>query len=99
MEIVKFRIADGVSEAQFRDALDGMATFIGNLKGFINRRTVIGEDGDCYDLVQWETMAAAKAAQEAFSPETYPELGTFMACLDMSDGSMNHGRIIHSSAR
>lgn len=76
LEIARFRLADGVTEAQFIEASDGMNEFLRAQAGFIRRR-MVQEETLFTDMVEWESKSHAEAAFQAFftHPKTVPVIG------------------------
>ncbi|MFN7544109.1 MAG: antibiotic biosynthesis monooxygenase family protein [Acidobacteriota bacterium] len=69
IEIVKFRLKDGVSEEHFLQAAREATNFMTSTPGFIRRRLSCGEDGTWYEHVEWASMTNAKAAAEAIGKD------------------------------
>jgi hypothetical protein len=91
LEIVTFRLNDGVSDADFIAA--GAATLepSSKLPGFISRQLVSTSEGVWTDLVAWETMDHAKAAMEAFG--SIPEANVYISLINMESLSLTHATV------
>jgi len=98
LEIAKFRLNPGITQEAFVEAVKGTEPIIGAFPGFLSRRIVFAEDGEVYDLVEWESLALAQEAAKHFSGDTHPELVPFMQCLDMAEGFMKHSSIVYSTS-
>ncbi len=88
IETVSFKLASGVSESAFRAEIPASTTFIKARAGFKARRLSKGKDGRWLDHIEWDTLAAAQAASEAFMQE--PSLMGFAQCIDMESAEMRH---------
>jgi heme-degrading monooxygenase HmoA len=65
VEIVIFRLLEGVSENEFLAASNIMMKELGSLDGFIDRELLKKDDGSWMDLLHWENMDAATKAVKA----------------------------------
>jgi hypothetical protein len=90
LELVVYKLDEGVSREQFLATNDATSVWIGNQPGFISRELVYDADGDRWvDVIWWETMEDARAAadlsltSEACSP--------MFALIDMESALMLHG--------
>lgn len=90
IEIVRYRIKPGTTEAQAVTAWEKSQSFAKAQPGFLARRVAVTEDGNWIDEVEWKSLEDANAAAKAFNPETYPELMDLMAVLDETSMTMTH---------
>jgi putative hemolysin len=65
IEIVQFRLSDGVTRKDFIDAAANTMSELCATDGFIGRILSKGEDGSWTDHVKWTTAAAAQSAMVA----------------------------------
>ena len=65
VEIVQFRLADGVDRDQFIVAAANTMPTLCTMDGFIGRILSEGEDGSWTDHVRWTDVEAAQAAMAA----------------------------------
>jgi aspartate/tyrosine/aromatic aminotransferase len=94
IELVTFKLKEGVTEEHFLTASDEVNTGALSLqKGFINRKLVKNED-IWVDIVLWETMDDAMNAAKAIvqSPISIP----FGECIEQSTCQMQHLTVIKS---
>ncbi|GAB5433382.1 MAG: hypothetical protein EpisKO_27520 [Epibacterium sp.] len=66
VEVVTFKLNPGVSDADYVAASQKTESFIGAMRGFIDRRLSKGEDGTWMDYVVWADMTAAQDASVQF---------------------------------
>ena len=65
LELVVYRLQEGVSREDFLGTNGAVNTWIGNQPGFISRDLVHDSDGDRWvDVIWWETLEQAHAASE-----------------------------------
>lgn len=88
IELVQFRLRDGVDEGTFLAAVADTQVAISRLPGFLSRELLKGDDGLWVDLVHWCSAAEAHAAAEAFS--TMPEVSAFASMIDETAMTMLH---------
>lgn len=67
IEIVQFRLANGVDRDQFIAAAENTMPTLCTMDGFIGRILSEGEDGSWTDHVRWTDAEAAQAAMSASS--------------------------------
>jgi len=91
IEIVTFKLAKGISEAEFLATLPAVNAFITACDGFIARRLSKDDDGLWTDHLEWTDMAAAKAASDQFPQQQ--GLGPFMTAMDMQSVKMSHNHL------
>ena len=92
LELVVFKLGDGVSREQFLGTVDGVSRWIGRQPGFISRELAYDEEGDRWlDVVWWQSMAEARAAAElAMHSESCAPM---FALIDMESTLMLHGAL------
>lgn len=95
LELVTFRIHDGVGERQFDEAVRSVGNFLAEQPGFLSRQVLtVDTDGSRVDLVWWKDLADALAAAESI--RTDPRAAAFMACLDPDSVRVSHARLTHA---
>jgi hypothetical protein len=90
LELVVFKLNDGVSREQFLGTNDVVSTWISKQPGFISRELSYDADGNRWiDVIWWESMENAGAAAElALSSESCAPM---FALIDMESTLMLHG--------
>ena len=88
IEIVTFKLADGISPEAFVAASGAVTAFARSQAGFVSRRLSMAEDGTWMDHVHWSSMEAAQAAQTAFPAQE--SLAPFMAMINPEGMTMTH---------
>ena len=91
-EIVRFRLADGVSDAAFLDATRAMQPIVASATGSLSRSLSKNEDGSWTDYVVWKDLARAQAAAETIFAE--PATKPFMDAIDGASVDMRHEPIL-----
>lgn len=82
VEIVTFRLKDGVSRQDFIDETISMErNFLGKLKGFTDRDTGISDEGEVVVVLHWESAEDAQASINKFVDA--PQTKAFTAMIDM----------------
>lgn len=92
LEIVTFRLRSGVSVEEFTAAGEATMPPVRQLPGFVDRRLVLAESGGFTDIVEWESMEAARGAMHAFGE--IPEANVFAKMIDMDTLDLTHQRIV-----
>ena len=93
MEIVTFRLNDGVDAEAFRQAARGIDRLLRD-RGTASARTlVVDEDGLWTDIVEWCSMEEAKQAAEELVKE--PEFAPLGAMIDGTSVQMRHAPVQH----
>ena len=88
IEIVQFRLAEGVSDADFKAAAASTMPFLCGTDGFIRRTLSRGDDGLWIDHVEWADVNIAQAAAAAaMENET---MLPFMMAIDPASISLNY---------
>jgi len=93
IETVRFRLHEGVSRDDFQRAVDESTTYLETCSGFVNRITGFNEDGECFDLVLWETAEDGLRVWEVF--DTAPENRSFVAAIAGTTVDMKHFDLVH----
>jgi hypothetical protein len=90
LELVVFRLNEGVSREQFLATNDAASTWIAHQPGFISHELLHDADGDLWiELAWWETMETAHAAaQKAMTSDSCSPM---FALIDMESTLMAHG--------
>lgn len=94
VEVVSFKLNDGVSETDFLKTIPPTSKFIMSLDGFISRRLSCDDSGTWLEHVEWENMDKAKAASDAFMKEE--GLMPMMQAIDEKSIKMAHNRLMVS---
>jgi hypothetical protein len=65
LELVVFKLNEGVSREQFLGTNDAVSSWIGKQPGFLSRDLSYDAEGDRWvDVLWWESMEEARAAAE-----------------------------------
>ncbi len=91
IEVVEFKLNDGVDAETFIKAANDTVEFVESLDGFIKRSLSQGEDGIWMDIVEWRDMASAKSAAEKF-PQA-EEAKALCSMIKMQTAKMQHLKI------
>lgn len=91
LEIVTFRLKEGSDVEVFLEAAKATFPFAAGLSGFGNRRLTVDDEGLWTDVVEWDSLANAKSAAEAFMEA--PVVGPFVQMIDLSTATMRHANI------
>lgn len=94
IEVVSFKLADGVSDADFLKTVPASNVFLQSREGFIARRLSKAEDGTWLEHIEWETLQAAKTASDAFMQEE--SLKPMMQTIDGANATMGHNTLMIS---
>jgi hypothetical protein len=87
IEIVTFRLKDGVTQEAFvKETIEMETSFLGKLKGFIDRDTGVSNNGDWVVVLHWESAEDAEASMEKFVDA--PGAQSFTALIDMDTFEM-----------
>ncbi len=98
LELVVFKLKEGVSREEFLRTVDPVSRWISRRPGFVSRELVHDAEGDRWvDVVWWKTLDDAKTAAEAAmsSESCAPMFGT----IDMESTLMLHGESAIPPAR
>ncbi len=96
MEIVSFRLNDGVDAEEFRKAAEAIDTLLQGRGTATARTLVVDDDGLWTDIVEWSTMEEAKSAAEELVKD--PLFGPFGAMIDGASVQMRHAPVQHQMA-
>lgn len=88
IELVVFRLRDGVDEQAFLRAADALMPDLEALGGYISRRLLKAEDGHWVDILSWTSLDAAKRAAEAIL--AVPSCAPFLGMIDETDVTFLH---------
>jgi heme-degrading monooxygenase HmoA len=88
LEMVLFRLKDGVLEQDFVAAAKAVDGDVRQCKGFIGRQLYQNPDGHWVDLVQWQSQEDAEAAMQ--SVPQLPSFAAFAALGDFAKAQMLH---------
>ncbi len=94
IEIVSFKLADGVSDADFLRTVPASNVFLEARAGFISRRLSKGDDGTWLEHVEWENLEAAQTASDAFMKDA--SLKPMMQAIDGANATMGHNTLMIS---
>jgi antibiotic biosynthesis monooxygenase (ABM) superfamily enzyme len=90
LELVVYKLHEGVSREQFLGTNDAVSSWISNQPGFISRELVYDAEGDRWvDVIWWETLEQAQAASERSM--TSASCSPMFALIDMESALMLHG--------
>jgi hypothetical protein len=90
LELVVFKLNEGVSREQFLGTNDAVSTWISKQPGFISHELLYDAEGDRWiELAGWKTMENAHAAAElALTSESCAPM---FSLIDMESALMLHG--------
>jgi hypothetical protein len=91
LEIVTFRIAEGVSEEAVLSAANAIMPWLKTQHGFIDRSLSVDDNGEWLDRVTWRDYATAMAAGEKVMSEE--SAAPFMAMILPETMVMRHFHI------
>jgi hypothetical protein len=92
VEIVTFKLANGVTEDAFIKAGEAAVSFMKTRKGFVSRRLSRSADGTYTDHVTWATIEDAKQSMDASMKE--PTLGPFIQSIDPASMKIEHQTLV-----
>ncbi len=96
MEIVSFRLNEGVDAEEFRQAAKAIDSLLHGRGTATARTLVVDDDGLWTDIVEWSTMEEAKsAAEELVKDPLFAPLG---AMIDGASVQMRHAPVQHQMA-
>ncbi len=64
VEVVMFKVKDGVSEQSFLNSAKGMLSTLQSWDGFISRELINTGNQNWIDVVHWRDLKAARTAQQ-----------------------------------
>ncbi|MEL6170068.1 MAG: hypothetical protein AAFR35_15385 [Pseudomonadota bacterium] len=92
MEIVTFRLRDGVDTGTYLDAARATEAFLRETGAVTRRALTRDADGTWTDIIEWTSLRAAKAAEaEAMGR---PEFAAFFDAFDPESLQMRHAPIL-----
>lgn len=91
LELVTFKLAEGISDAEFLTENEHLNNWVKKQPGFEYRALAKAEDGNWTDTVFWKNMETASAAQQNFGEE--PSLQGMMKVIDMESVKVDHQQI------
>jgi hypothetical protein len=90
LELVVFKLKEGVSREQFLGTDDAVSSWISKQPGFISHELLYDTEGDRWiELAWWKTMEEAHAAAELSM--TSKSCAPMFALIDMESALMLHG--------
>jgi hypothetical protein len=90
LELVVFKLKEGVSREQFLGTDDAVSTWISKQPGFISHELLYDAEGDRWvEVAWWKTMEEAHAAAELSM--TSESCAPMFALIDMESALMVHG--------
>ena len=93
LEIVTFKLANGVNEADFVKTHDAFQAYLDSMPGLLYRSLAKQADSDTYvDVVYWASLADAERVQQAFATE--PRCQALMTVIDADSVVMTLNHII-----
>ena len=97
LEQVTYRLADGIDETAFLEAISPTQSWLQSQPGFLGFELAVTPDGTWVDHVWWSDPAAAEAAAGAYMASE--AAAALFAALDMSSAVMRHCRIVRSTGQ
>lgn len=93
IEIVTFRLNDGVTHEEFlKETVDMETNFLGKLKGFMDRDTGVSDQDDWIVVLHWESPEDADASIAKFVDA--PQTQSFTALIDMDTFVMKRFELV-----
>ena len=92
IETVTFQLNAGVTRDAFADAAKAVNRYVTGCVGFVSRRLSCAEDGTWIEHIEWESMAAAKAAAAGIGKE--PGNAPFLQAIDGSSARLVHSDLV-----
>ena len=94
IEVVTFKLAEGISDQEFLKTVPASSEFVRHLKGFVARRLSKADDGTWLEHIEWESLEDANAASEKFMKEE--SLKPMMQAIDGPGAKMGHNQLLVS---
>jgi hypothetical protein len=96
VENIRFRLVDGVTEADFRER-DKKVHFeyMAQRPGFLSRASSVSADGEWFVVVHWATQEDAQATINAFFGA--PETQDFLAAVDKTTVASGSYTLVNQS--
>lgn len=92
LEVVTFRLAPGVAEADFLAAARATEAPLRAQEGFLSRHLTRSDAGEWTDHVAWASLSQAKTAAEVVMAK--PAFGPFLTAIDGATVRMRHDPIL-----
>ena len=92
LEMVRFKLADHVTEAHFLAAAEASNGALITLPGFLGRRLVKTGEGEWLDIAEWRNEASARAAGEIFHQLSQAQI--FCSMIDAGSVRISHHPIV-----
>jgi hypothetical protein len=90
LELVVFRLNEGVSRERFLSTVDAVSSWIRDQPGFISRELSYDAEGDRWiEIIWWQTMEHAHTAAELAMTSEW--CAPMFAVIDMESALMAHG--------
>ncbi len=90
LEIVRYKVKEGVTQADLQKAWEKSQPFAASQPGFMSRKLAHTTDGIYADIVEWKDMDAAIAVMEEFKVDKHPELADIVNMLDNDTVEIQH---------
>lgn len=91
-EIVTFKLADGMSPADFTALMQRTEGFVCAQDGFLHRQLSRGADGSWTDYVVWKDMATAQRVAQEFMQQDFSQ--DVMAAIAPDSARMRHEEVL-----
>ena len=91
LEIVSFRLADGIETQDFLAAAAGTEAILRDRGALVRRYLVLDDQGQWTDLIEWTSLEAALTAAEAVMQ--HPDFAPFGGMIDGETVDMRHAQI------
>ncbi|MEL6679511.1 MAG: hypothetical protein AAFQ51_12455, partial [Pseudomonadota bacterium] len=96
IEIVTFRAAPGISEAEMAARAAGTRAAVAAMPGFRKRALSVSPDGTWTDHVEWDSLEHARAAAEQVTRE--PAFAPFGEAIAEGSVTMIHAHLVMTQA-
>ena len=88
VEVVLFKTAPGISEAQVLQTASMMQSKVINMPGYIDRQLLKNAEGQWVDLVWWNSLEEAMAASDRIMQDE--DLAPYMFIFENAEMAMYH---------
>lgn len=95
IETVSFKLAHGVSAETFIGTTDAVGNYLKTCEGFMRRCLSKSSDGIWLEHILWQSLAAAKAASDAFMKQE--SILPYLQAIDPDSVTMQHQQLIACS--
>ena len=92
MEIVTYQLKPDTNVAAYMDSARATEAFLQGTGAVIRRALTVDADGIWTDVIEWRSLAQAKAAEAEAMQR--PEFGLFFSAIDESTVSLRHADIV-----